>query len=113
MSLEFIAGRGMKQRGVISLAQGLALNHTQGVIQVRDKWRDVALSWRNVSKDPGESQTWGLNFLLMPSVTHWNLVLLISKMELRVFSRSWFRRFHLTMFLHCLILTEYLACDAH
>ena len=38
----------------MSLAQGLALNHTQGVMQVRDEWRDVALSWRNVSKDPGD-----------------------------------------------------------
>lgn len=49
----------------------------------------MALSWRNVSKGPGDSQTWGLNFLLMPSVTHWNLGLLIYKMRLRVFSRSW------------------------
>lgn len=49
----------------------------------------AALSWRNGSKDSGDRQTWGQNFLLTPSVTPWNLGLLIHKVRLRLFSRSW------------------------
>lgn len=49
----------------------------------------AALSWRNGSKDSGDSQTWAQNFLLIPSVTPWNLGLLIHKVRLRIFSRSW------------------------
>lgn len=45
----------------------------------------AALSWRNGRKDSGDSQT----FLLIPSVTPWNLGLLIHKVRLRIFSRSW------------------------
>ena len=49
----------------------------------------VALSGRNGNKDSGDSQTWGQNFLLIPSVSPWNLGLLIHKVRLRIFPRSW------------------------
>lgn len=72
----------------------------------------AALSWRNGSKDSGDSQTWAQNFLLIPSVTPWNLGLLIHKVRLRIFSRSWvvWKILSDNAF-HCQV--EYLGCDAH